>query len=111
MANYKETSGSATTWTRANRVMILNPLEPEVGKQISFFEETVAKVGDTVIRSDSGYTSAYYVPDKQVELLDPQSGEPTGKTITHAEIYQAIYSMYITAAKARDLAIAVTSNP
>lgn len=109
MANYKETAGSATTWTRANRVMILNPLE-DIPKQISFFEETVVKIGDTVVRSDSGYAAAYYVPDKQVELLDPQSGEPTGKTISHAEIYQAIYSMYITAAKARDLAISVTSN-
>lgn len=109
MANYKETSGSATTWTRANRVMILNPFEADAAKQISFFEETVAKMGDTIIKSDSGYTSTYYVPDKQVELLDPQSGQPTGKTITQAEIYQAIYSMYITAAKARDLAIAVTT--
>ena len=105
MANYKETTGSGTSWTRANRVMILNPLESDIPKQISFFEETVAIIGDTTIKSESGYAVAYYSPDKPIDLLNPQTGESTGKTITQAEVYQAIYSMYIAAAQARDLAL------
>jgi len=102
MTNYKETTGSGSSWTRANRVMILNPLEDSVAKQISFFEETVAKVGDTTIKADSGYCNTYYTADKLIELINPETGETTGETITQGKVYQAIYSLYLAAAKARD---------
>jgi len=110
MANYKETSGSGTSWTRANRVMILNPLEAEIPKQILFFEETVAKVGDTIIKSESGYVPTYYSADKSIPLLDPKTGEPTGETILQSQVYQALYSLYLAAAQQRDITAAMPMN-
>ena len=107
MANYKETSGSGTSWIRANRVMILNPLEAEIPKQISFFEETVAKIGDSTIKSESGYVPTYYSPDKLIELIDPKTGEPTGETILQSKVYQALYSLYLAAAQQRDIAATI----
>jgi hypothetical protein len=103
MANYKETTGPGTSWTRANRVMILNPFEVDIPKQISFFEETIAKIDGTTIKADSGYCSAYYSSDKLIELINPETGESTGESITQSKIYQAIYSLYLATAKARDL--------
>jgi len=104
MANYKEVTGSGTSWTRANRVMILNPLEPEIPKQISFFEEIVAQVDGTIIKSESGYIPTYYSADKPIQMLDPSTGEPTGETILQSKVYQAIYSLYLAAAQQRDIA-------
>jgi len=111
MANYKETTGPATAWTRANRVMILNPFEANIPKQISFFEETVVQVDDTVIKSDSGYCSTYFSPDKVLELRDPQTGEKTGETILQSKIYQAIYSLYLDTAENRDIAMTPPTPP
>lgn len=102
MANYKETTGSGSVWTRANRAMILNPLEANIPKQISFFEETVAQFNDTIIKSDSGYVSAYYSPNGLIELRDPATGEKTGETIVQSKVYQALYSLYLAAAEDRD---------
>jgi len=111
MANYKQTTGPATAWTRANRVMILNPFEANIPKQISFFEETVVQVDDTVIKSDSGYCSTYFSADKLLELRDPQTGEKTGETILQSKIYQAIYSLYLDTAENRDIQIATPPTP
>jgi hypothetical protein len=111
MANYKQTTGPATAWTRANRVMILNPLEANIPKQISFFEETVVEVDSTVIKSDSGYCSAYFSPDKLIELRNPQTGEKTGETILQSKVYQAIYSLYLDAAESRDIQQASLQQP
>jgi len=111
MANYKETTGPATAWTRANRVMILNPFEANIPKQISFFEETVVQVDDTVIKSDSGYCSTYFSEDKLLELRDPQTGEKTGETIAQSKIYQAIYSLYLDTAENRDIQLTVPTLP
>jgi hypothetical protein len=112
MANYKEVTGSGTSWTRANRVMILNPLEPEIPKQISFFEEIIAQVDGTTIRSEVGYVPVYYSADKPIELLDPKTGEPTGETILQSKVYQALYSLYLAAAQQRDItAIAPINIP
>ena len=110
MANYKETTGPATAWTRANRVMILNPLESNIPKQISFFEETVVQVDDTVIKSDSGYCSTYFSADKLIELRNPSTGEKTGETIAQSKVYQAVYSLYLDIAESRDIQLTVP-NP
>jgi hypothetical protein len=56
-----------------------------------------------VIGSDAGAVSQQPLPPRllafdpaaSVALVDPESGEDTGHTITHAEIYAAIYSAFI----------------
>ena len=110
MPNYNQTTGSATSWTRANRVMILNPLEADIPKQILFFEEKVVQVDNNTFKSDSGYVTTNFLSDQVIELLNPQTGEKTGETIQQSKVYQAIYSMYIAAAQARDLAAAQASD-
>jgi hypothetical protein len=111
MANYKEVTGEATSWVRANRVMILNPYEANTPKQISFFEETIVKVDGNIVRSDSGYVPIYYSPDKPIELRDPSTNEKTGETIAQSKVYQALYSLYLDAAENRDVAQATRNIP
>ncbi len=45
-------------------------------------------------------------PAKQVAIIDPSTGAPTGATMTFADIYVAVYSAYLAEAQARDAAAA-----
>jgi hypothetical protein len=104
MANYKETTGTATAWRRSHQVLIKNPLNGQ--KQIQFFEEDVFSVGDRIINTSAGLISQNYDSSSNIVLRDPQTGEPTGNTIPQALVYQALYSLYIDAAQKRDIEVA-----
>jgi hypothetical protein len=110
MPNYNQTTGSATSWTRANRVMILNPFEANIPKQILFFEEKVVQVDSNTFKSDSGYVTTNFLSDQVIELRNPQTGEKTGETIAQSKVYQAIYSLYLDTAENRDIQIATQAT-
>lgn len=100
MANYKEQTGSGTSWTRAKQVIINNNYNST--KNILFFEEDIATVGDKVFQSSAGMVTAAFDPEYLINLRDPQTGEKTGNVIPQSVIYQAIYSLYLDLAEARD---------
>lgn len=41
-------------------------------------------------------------------MLNPETGEPTGATVTHGELYAILYSLYMQTALERDVAISDT---
>jgi hypothetical protein len=102
MANYREATAEGTSWRRAKQVAIYNPLEANAVKDILFFEEDVATIGDRVFHTDSGIIKIAYNPDGVIELMNPETNLPTGKTILQKEVYQALFSLYLAAAEARD---------
>jgi len=46
--------------------------------------------------------SLNYDPEKTFDIYDPVTLEPTGQTMTHQEMYLALFSAYMSTAKARD---------
>lgn len=102
MANYRETTAEGTSWRRARQVAISNPLDANSIKEILFFEEDVATLGDKTFHTDSGIVKAVYEPDAVINLRNPQTGEFTGNTLLQKEVYQALFSLYLDAAEARD---------
>lgn len=111
MANYMETTSEGTSWRRAKQVAIFNPLDPTSSKDILFFEEDVATIGDKTFYTDSGIIKTTYNPDSEIVLLDPATGQATGKTIQQKVVYQALFSMYLAEALARDTTIITTTAP
>lgn len=101
MANYKEQTGSGTSWTRAKQVIINNNYNST--KNILFFEEDIATVGDKVFQTSAGMVSTPFDPQGVISLRDLGTGERTGNVISQATIYQAIYSLYLDLAEARDM--------
>lgn len=98
-ANYKETTTTGTTWTRCTRVVVNNDFgEPPY---VLFFEQQVFNVGGSMVR-DLGVLRQNFDPDGVIPLINPQTGEATGSTITQAEAYAVLYSAYLQAAMARD---------
>ena len=100
MPDYKESTVSGSTWQRCHTVTISNQL----GKppRVDFQEEKViALVGDDIHQWTSGCTKAFDAA-AEFPLLDPVTNTPTGQTMTHAGLYQALYSLYMQAAAERD---------
>ncbi len=100
MANYKETTGSASAYTRCNRVFIENPSEGQ--KRVTFNEEKVVAIGSDTIKQESGACHLQFVPLEEFDIVNLETLEPTGVKMTHAEIYGLLFSLYISAAKKRD---------
>lgn len=103
MADYKETAVTGSSWQRCHQVVIDN--RHGNAPSIRFDEERVTALsdGDSVHRA-LGALTVPHDPAAVVELRDPATGEPTGETVTHAEVYTIIYSIYLGTALARDAA-------
>ena len=100
-ANYRETTTTGTTWTRCTRVVVNNDLNEQ--PYVLFFEQQVFNMGGQQILKDLGVLRQNFDPDGVIlPLINPQTGEATGATITQAEAYAVLYSAYIQAAMARD---------
>lgn len=99
---YKPSEVAGTEYTRAHQIVIDNR-RPDQPPTITFFEERVLNTtsGDRR-RFPQGQLQMGYDPAAQIPLLDPRTGEDTGQTISLPEVYAAVYSIYMHAAKARD---------
>lgn len=100
--NYKEQAVSGSQWQRCNRVTIDNPYQGT--PQITLHEEVITLAGDAVFHTFAGAISMPFDPTGTVDLLDPESGAPLGASMTQAQIYVALWSLYISCALARDAA-------
>lgn len=114
MPNYLETTVSGTQWRRAKNVSIANPYEGVA--TIRFDEEDIIKLDTksipTNVPTDVKPLSLAFDPTAVVALLDPLTGQPTGSTITHMDLYIALNSLYMQLATERDTPpVVVTPNP
>ena len=111
--NYKQTDVTGSSWVRCNTITIKNPLKTteRIGlgginpiiKEVYFQEEEVIVLSDDkTIITPSGSISTPYIPENTISILDPTTGQATGATITHADLYKILYSLYIQTAQARD---------
>lgn len=104
MANYKEEIGTGVAWTRCKTVSIENPVLEKA--YVNFIETKCAMVGDFASEQFVGTISKEFDPTAVINLRNPETGELTGQTTTHADLYVAIYSLYIQSALERDEALA-----
>lgn len=105
MANYKESSIAGTSYTRCNYVTIHNDL----GKpQRAFFSEEKVYITDDIVSKPIGGTETIFSPTGGFNLRSYDTGEhilnPDGSTkfISHLELRDILYSLYIDAAMNRD---------
>lgn len=105
MAEYKERQITATAHQRVRAVTIL--LKRQAAPRVVFQEEEVQVFADQrVIERDVSYCEADLNPaGGTIALRNPNTGALTGGTITHAQLYAAIYSLYLEVAQARDDAL------
>lgn len=106
MPDYRESTAPATTWRRAHRVEIYNPL-PGMGVPfVEFREEDAIKVAERTITTPAPNASPllkrFDPAAGSFALRNPTTGELTGQTMSHAELYAILHSLYIHEALERD---------
>ena len=101
MPNYNETTTTGTMWTRCNQIIIDNPYAA-LQKSCRFLEENVVHIGDNIVNSQRGFMRKVFNPNEVITIRDPVTGEPTGQTATHQELYNLLYSLYMQSALERD---------
>lgn len=100
IASYAETTVSGTSWKRCPRIELLNAFGAV--PMISLSEEQIVSVGGLTMNKYLGQLQVVYNPAGVIEIYDPISGEKTAGTISHNEIMAIFYSIYRSAAEARD---------
>lgn len=108
MPNYKQTPITGSQGQRCKAVDISNPYR---GKPtITMHEEIVADVGGQSYIKPNNDIHFAFDPAEVIALLDPATSVPTGATTTTtttgAQVYAAIYSLYIKRAGERDAVVA-----
>ena len=99
--NYRDQTETGTSWRRCHEVHIYNQLGGT--PSIRMDEQDVFSAGAQQMTTYRNYITTEFDPEKAVPLLDPDTGLPTGEVMTHAEMYRALYSIYMAAAADRDL--------
>lgn len=106
MADYKETTAMGKKYRRCNSIRINNPLAPSTPSVYFDEEDVVLMEGIDPIKVSAGMFGCGFDPSAQIELLDTDTLEPLGPTISEGELYVILFSKYIAAAKARDAQMA-----
>lgn len=104
MSKYNQSAISGEEYTRCNVITITNPLDRN--PSISFNETVVTVLPNRVIENTAGNIIIAFDAAKVIPLRNPETGELTGQSITHTDMYVALYSAYIAEAMARDEAAA-----
>jgi hypothetical protein len=100
MTNYKQNDITGTEWQRCQLVSISNPLSGP--KYALFSEERVASTGTWSVTKEVPGCRKAFAPDGTFPLLDPTTNLPTGTSMTHTDLYVALYSLYMQTAMERD---------
>ena len=103
MADYRETDVSGTQWQRCCAVHIQNPYGQT--PQITLQEEQLTTVNGQLFQKGAGGINITFDPNEVINLLNPATGEALGTTMTHGQMYTALWSLYIAKADARDAAV------
>jgi hypothetical protein len=100
MSKYKESDVLGSRYIRANQIQIQNELEKQ---SITFSEQEIINIGDgEVLKRNVGSLSAVFTPEPEFPLLNPETGEPTGQTMSYGAVYVVLHSLYIHLATERD---------
>jgi len=101
MSTYIESTVTGQVWTRCNQIAIDN--RRGTTPTVRFEEERVVVLddGDEMRKPAAGITLDFD-PARQIPLLDPSTGQPTGNSTTYGAVYAILYSAYIAAAQERD---------
>lgn len=93
MADFKQTEVYGTSWQRCFNVNISNPRNAQ--PLVRLDQELIANVGGKEFSQMVESITFPFDPAILIQLRNPNTGETTGATMTGAQVYVALYSLYI----------------
>lgn len=111
MKLYKRQNAEVSTYLRANKIVMNNPLSgiPD----IHIYEEQVLDMaGEVSTRPVTTFSKPFSPTNAATEfpLLNPETLEPTGQTATYLDVYTIMASLYMSLAHARDVLVEPTEE-
>jgi hypothetical protein len=103
MNNYKEISVSGETWQRCFLLNISNQFNEQ--PFFEFHEEKVALLSDDIVKKNVGYFVEPLNIGEEFDILNPQTGLPSGQKSTQGQIQLLLTSFYMHCANKRDVAL------
>ena len=98
--DYREQPVAGKSWRRAKQIVIKNHLGGT--PLVQFYEEDVVQAGEHRVGTDIGPVTTAFDPSGVIPLVNPQTGVLTGQSVSHAEVYVILHSLYLQVAQARD---------
>lgn len=87
---------SGDSYVRCPQVIVDNRLDKT--PLVTFHRERILGLdGGAIMREPMSPRIVPFDPAASVDVIDPETGDPTGQTITHGELYALIYSVFIAA--------------
>lgn len=97
-------------YNRCFQVIIDNPLVGD--PTVTFSQEMIVGTdAGSVLHIPIQSLPLRFDPAAQIAVINPQTGEPTGQTVTQAEVYALIFSAYIAAANPAPSTLITEENP
>ena len=101
MTKYKQSSVKGGSHHRWHEIHINNPFKDT--SSISIVEESILQLEDgKVFHDNTRMMMANFEVSKEVTIVNPVTGEPTGEVLTHADYHRYIYSLCLQIAQERD---------
>jgi len=108
MPNYNENTVTGAKWTRCKDIHIRNAYLGQ--PHIIFGEEDIISVEGNAPIHLAKQQEIHADFDQEagvIPLINPASGELTGSSISHIELYTILYSLYIQKALLRDAQVPI----
>ncbi len=102
MADYKESPITGGMWPRCRNIIINNTLGET--PSVVFTEEVAVQTaeGSTITSSPTNSYRIAFDPSAEFPLIDPATGEQIGRTVTHEDVYNILFSLYAAVAEASE---------
>ena len=100
MAIYNESDVTGVVWQRCHTVQISNQFNQD--RNIFFQEERIYNLDGDDLRKYVDGCGKVFQSGQTFPILNINDASDTGKVMTHDELYQALYSLYIQTATERD---------
>jgi hypothetical protein len=100
MSDYKESDVTGVVWQRCHTVQISNQLNQN--KSIFFQEEKVYNLDGNDIKNYVDGCGKVFSATATFPILNLADGSETGQSMSHQDLYIALYSLYMQTATERD---------
>lgn len=97
--DFRQSECAGSRWRRSNHGEFNNPYGGTPWIKFDWEDRIVLGNGQTIGTPAPSTLRYFDNPDTELELLNPQTGEQIGKTITHGFVYMVLFSL------ARDTAL------
>jgi len=86
---------SGEAYTRCHQVVISNSLGG--APAVTFHQERIITADGQPIRRPVASAMLSFDPAAEIPVINPETGEATGETVTQGALYAMVYSAYIAA--------------